>query len=403
MTPTPDLSSVAQKLQPDIQQAASQAAPQLAQSLQNNQQQPQQPQAQQPDPIEQLKASLVQQAMPKTQPSGGPVRRLLQNFFHGMSQSMLHEAGLPTEEEQQQRAVGNLAALTSAQSNLELHKAIASQYAPVPLVGLDGKPITDPTSGQVITLPQNHAATFYAGQQAAASRIQVGQDKNATATTIQDSKNAAANPLLTKEQATAIGHPELEGQEFGKSLSGLLGQNARNSATEMIARGHDLARVESAKVTMMARAQMNKDPNALTNTMKTMKQQAISTLPGIDRALQETQDVSGKLGPVEGRWNDFWQGKVGADDPQFSHYKDEIGMVSSAVTLAHARGRMSNELFEHFQQMFDAGKQSPGNMTQALNVAKEWLTEYANMGNAPAPNDKTLTPFERYQQRKVVR
>ena len=129
-----------------------------------------------------------------------------------------------------------------------------------------------------------------------------------------------------------------------------------------------------------SRAGMAQDPNKLTNAMKTMKQTAQATLPEIDAALDETEKVKGMLGPVSGRWNDFWQGKVGAGDPAFAHYKDEVAFVSTAVTLAHARGRMSNELFEHFQQMFDAGKQDADNMKEALTVAKEWLTGYANMG-----------------------
>lgn len=132
------------------------------------------------------------------------------------------------------------------------------------------------------------------------------------------------------------------------------------------------------------RAAAGNDPDKLTATMKTMKQQAQATLPEIDKALDETERIANKLGPAEGRWNDFWQGKIGADDPDYAHYKDEIGFVSTAVTLAHARGRMSNELFEHFQNMFDAGKQSPENMIQALNVAHEWLDSYAKMGDQPA-------------------
>ena len=102
------------------------------------------------------------------------------------------------------------------------------------------------------------------------------------------------------------------------------------------------------------------------------------------RLLQETDAIANDLGPGAGRWNDFWQGKVGAGDPAFAHYKDEVAFVSTAVTLAHARGRMSNELFEHFQQMFDAGKQDADNMKEALTVAKEWLTGYANMGEPGA-------------------
>lgn len=155
----------------------------------------------------------------------------------------------------------------------------------------------------------------------------------------------------------------------------------RAASAERVATGRNLATVEAAKI----RAAAQNDPDKLTAVMKTMKQQAQATLPQIDRALDETEAVAGMLGPTEGRWNDFWQGKVGVSDPKFAHYKDEIGMVSTAVTLAHARGRMSNELFEHFQQMFDAGKQAPENMIQALNVAKEWLDGYAKMGDPGSP------------------
>jgi len=131
------------------------------------------------------------------------------------------------------------------------------------------------------------------------------------------------------------------------------------------------------------RAAIAQDPNKLTNTMKTMKQQAQTTLPEIDKALTETAQVKDLLGPSAGRWNDFIQGKIGISDPRFAHYRDEISLVSTAVTLAHARGRMSGELYNHFQQMFDAGKQDPDNMVQALDVAKEWLSDYASMGDTP--------------------
>jgi hypothetical protein len=152
--------------------------------------------------------------------------------------------------------------------------------------------------------------------------------------------------------------------------------NERTKSAQIIAKGHDLVSTENARV----RSDAANDPNKLTQMMKTQKQQAQATLPQIDKALDETEKVAGLLGPGEGRWNNFWQGKVGVSDPQYAHYKDEIGMVQTAVTLAHARGRMSNQLFDHFVQMFDAGKQSPENMIQALNVAKEWLGTYANMG-----------------------
>ena len=211
--------------------------------------------------------------------------------------------------------------------------------------------------GQLEQQRTQSAADIAAGKNKTAEDIAGGKEKsaadiaagkNTTAADIAAGKNKTAEQLAADRQQTAMD----------------------------VAKGHDLATTDSARI----RAASANNPDALTSTMKTMKQQAKATLPQIDKALDETERIANKLGPAEGRWNDFWQGKVGADDPDYAHYKDEIGMVSTAVTLAHARGRMSNELFEHFQKMFDAGKQSPENLIQALNVAKEWLGSYAQMG-----------------------
>jgi hypothetical protein len=185
----------------------------------------------------------------------------------------------------------------------------------------------------------------------------------------------------------------------------------RLASQERIATGRNLAQTEIARI----RAASANDPNKLTNTMKTMKQTAQATLPEIDKAMDETERVANELGPTEGRWNDFWTGKVGSENKDFAHYKAEIGFVSTAVTLAHARGRMSNELFEHFNKMFDAGRQDPANMIQALDVAKEWLTGYANMGEIPpaaantppantppaaTPNAPPVPSFKEFQQNR---
>jgi hypothetical protein len=211
------------------------------------------------------------------------------------------------------------------------------------------------------------------------SAERIAQGKTGSAEKIAGGKEASAEKIAEGRETSAEKIAE------GRTKSAAAIAKERAASAERIAVGHNLAITEAARI----RAAAANDPDKLTNTMKTMKQQAQSTLPGIDRALDETEKVAGLLGPGEGRWNEFWQGKVGVSDPKFAHYKDEIALVSSAVTLAHARGRMSNELFEHFQKMFDVGKQAPENMIQALNVAKEWLTEYAHMGETPAASGET--------------
>jgi hypothetical protein len=217
------------------------------------------------------------------------------------------------------------------------------------------------------------------------ARGRLQEEKDIAAEQREKERLESAEKIASGRETSAekiAGGKEASAEKIAEGRTKSAEQIARERAesAERIAVGRNLAMTEAARI----RAAAANDPDKLTNTMKTMKQQAQATLPALDKALDETEKVAAKLGPVEGRWSDFWQGKVGLADPEYAHYKDEIALISTAVTLAHARGRMSNELFEHFQKMFDAGRQAPENMIQALTVAKEWLTEYAKMGEKPA-------------------
>lgn len=225
---------------------------------------------------------------------------------------------------------------------------------------------------------QGGATVEAAGERGQASR-DVETTKSQTAKDIEAGRETAAKDIAAGKSQTA------------KDIEAGREQTQREIAK---------LRTDTSKLINNEKIQATNDPHKLTTQMKTMKQQAQSVLPELDNALAETDRVAGQLGPSAGRWNDFWQGKVGASDPAYAYYKDEISFISTAITLAHARGRMSNELFEHFQKMFDAGKQSSENMKQALEVAKEWMTNYAIMGeqgssvgggggkNTPPPNAK---------------
>jgi hypothetical protein len=128
-----------------------------------------------------------------------------------------------------------------------------------------------------------------------------------------------------------------------------------------------------------------------------------TTLPQVDKIMDETTKVAAQLGPATGRWNEFMTGKVGAPNPEFAHYKDEVDFLDSAITLAHSQGRVSNAIYQTFKQMFDTGKQSPENMIEALKVAKEWLTNYANMGQpGGASATPSSTPVPAASNRRVI-
>lgn len=127
------------------------------------------------DQLESLKQRLAQEATPPPQQKSSGVKGLLQNFFTGFGNAAMHEAGIPTPYERQQKALSDLTTVTNAQAMQQFHQAQMAQYQPVPLVGLDQKPILGP-DGKVITLPAAHAQTFYAGLQAAAAKIQAAQE-----------------------------------------------------------------------------------------------------------------------------------------------------------------------------------------------------------------------------------
>lgn len=273
-----------------------------------------------------------------------PEQRAEKNY-KGATSDYDTELAQGEKERAEQRSEAN------TQSEEQLRQEQAKQFGLVP-----------------VKVPWQDAPVMVQQKDAARLEQEIGRGKSAA--DIATGKNETTKEVATGKNKTA--------EDITKE---------RTASAERIATGRNLANKEIATI----RASMANDPNKLTNTMKTMKQQAQATLPQIDKALDETEKVAGLLGPTEGRWNDFWQGKVGVSDPAYAHYKDEIGMVSTAVTLAHARGRMSNELFEHFQQMFDAGKQSPENMIQALNVAHEWLDGYAKMGDEAQPQTQSQT------------
>jgi hypothetical protein len=244
------------------------------------------------------------------------------------------------------------ATLEKEQAGTEAER-IGSQVQQLPLpnggtAGVMTERIASPTSA-LITSGNRLAGVEDTNQ----TRTGIAADTNKTKTDIESSREGATQKIAQERIASA----------------------------ERIANGHNLVSTEVARM----RAAAQNDPNKLTVMMRTQKQQAQATLPAIDRALDETEKVANLLGPAAGRWSAFMQGEIGAPSPEYAHYADEIGFISTAVTLAHARGRMSNELFEHFQKMFDAGKQAPENMIQALNVAREWLSTYAGMGEPGSP------------------
>jgi hypothetical protein len=87
-----------------------------------------------------------------------------------------------------------------------------------------------------------------------------------------------------------------------------------------------------------------------------------------------------KLGPIEGRWNEYMQGKIGMNDPDFAALRSDLLMMSSAVALAHAQGRLPENLREEFDRAINAPTQTPANLKATIQTMLPWLQQMQNQG-----------------------
>ena len=115
--------------------------------------------------------------------------------------------------------------------------------------------------------------------------------------------------------------------------------------------------------------------NTPTQTMRNAASQAEVAIKEIPRIMTEIDTLSPKLGPITGRWNEFWQGKLGMEDPDFAGLHADLSLLASAVSLAHARGRLPIALWNEFQNMINAPKQTPDNLKSTLTKVNQWMVD----------------------------
>ena len=57
----------------------------------------------------------------------------------------------------------------------------------------------------------------------------------------------------------------------------------------------------------------------------------------IPDVIANIDQLAPRMGPIEGRWNEFMQGRIGADDPEFAGLRTNLALLASQVALAHAQ------------------------------------------------------------------
>lgn len=139
----------------------------------------------------------------------------------------------------------------------------------------------------------------------------------------------------------------------------------------------------------------------ITQTTRSMIESAPGVKDFVGKIRDSVKKMEDRLGPAGGRWAEFWAGKVGANDPDFTRLRTEIGLLQTRLMRMHVGARGGQEMLAHFKDLFDAGKQSPGNLLAAMDVLDEYADDLIKQGKgrgasetAPTrPAPKPFVPF----------
>jgi hypothetical protein len=106
-------------------------------------------------------------------------------------------------------------------------------------------------------------------------------------------------------------------------------------------------------------------------------------LSAIPDVLSDLRQNASQLGPGMGRFNDIYSGKIGAPNAEFSGLMADLHLLGTAVALAHAQGRMSNELLTEFNSMIASPQQSPENIEAVLSKVQNFMQRASQQGKRP--------------------
>ncbi len=119
--------------------------------------------------------------------------------------------------------------------------------------------------------------------------------------------------------------------------------------------------------------------NTPTTQMRNVAAQSQLVHEQTPHMISELDRLKDKLGPMSGRWNEFMQGKVGLEDPDFAGLRADLLMYSSAVALMHARGRLPENLREEFDRLINNPGQNFNNLKSVMTRIDDWSTKNPGM------------------------
>lgn len=127
-----------------------------------------------------------------------------------------------------------------------------------------------------------------------------------------------------------------------------------------------------------------------TAATRTMIEAAPHVTELADKVLGEIDQQQKSLGPAASRWNEFWTGKLGEPNPQFTQLRTDAGLLQTLLMRMHVGARGGGQIMEHFKDLINSGTQSPENLRAAIGEIKSYAADL--MKPRQGPNASTSAP-----------
>lgn len=124
-------------------------------------------------------------------------------------------------------------------------------------------------------------------------------------------------------------------------------------------------------------------PESPTGATRSRGQFAQSILPDMGEVEQQIKALGPDLGPYQGRWNEFYQGKLGADAPQYAGLRSSLHNIATAWMRLH--GNSEKTMNDFLQTLRTA--QTPDDLLAALGSIESQAEHYVGEG-AGRPGQK---------------
>lgn len=173
-------------------------------------------------------------------------------------------------------------------------------------------------------------------------------------------KDVATGGMLTPQEVMADPHAKAVWDQATTEHKAQLTEQEAKEARHDASQAAQQARAFAQQINLLEARQ-----ETLTGTTKTMVETAPKVAQLAARVRKDMEAVN--QGPLASRWQDFWAGKVGEANPEFTRLKTDAGLLQTLLMRMHVGARGGEYMMSHFKDMLGAGKQSAENMTAALD------------------------------------